>query len=417
MAGSAGAGASVNSLLMRRFARLERDELAVVNAASVIGAEFDSVLLSACTQRPLLDILEVLDRAVAAGLVASSPDPRGRFSFAHPLLRTACYGRRSCQPIASRSIIGSLALDARDDDTLVSELARQRMHARHPLRSSVGSGVRHACHRVLANAHWRWTKPSTTAGMPSTWRSWRSRTDVHSCCRPGYCSLGCCNAPGIRRAASSSSTRPMRRELGSALALAEIVGAMAHDGSTTTPGAMDPEFVLIAEDALEGLGDDSRLGEPTSCAALATHYAVGGDPRHGAALSDEALQIARRLDDRVTLGFVLLARRYSGGTPLHPEQRLAIGEELVALGALTASPLFTVFGYSTMLWSHRELGRLHAHDVALDTFETSLGGSKSFLRSPAARARAGESITPPRRPGCGAATTRGDDRTDPGHGD
>ncbi len=136
---------------------------------------------------------------------------------------------------------------------------------------------------------------------------------------------------------------------------------------------MDPAFVVIAEDALARLGDESPAWRARVLAALSTHHAVGGDPALGVALSDQALGIARRLDDRVTLGFVLLGRRYSGGTPLRPEQRMAIGDELVALGALTASPLFTVFGHSTVLWSHRELGQLDAHDVALDAFEAALG--------------------------------------------
>jgi DNA-binding CsgD family transcriptional regulator/tetratricopeptide (TPR) repeat protein/energy-coupling factor transporter ATP-binding protein EcfA2 len=373
VAGSAGSGASINGLLLRRFARLEPDERAVVNAASVIGAEFDSVLLSTCAERPLLEILEVLDRAVAAGLVASSPDPRGRFSFAHPLLRTACYGAlRSADRVALHHRV-AVALEQRYDDTLASELAR------HACISAPLFDPRLAAELAMRAAR----LAESSLALDEAIHHCRDALEVAQLAEPDrrriLLQARILLARLLQRTGHPESRQLLldaagtARELRSALALAEITWAMAHDGSTTTPGAMDPEFVLIAEDALAGLGDQAPAWRARVLAALSTHHAVGGDPQRGAALSDEALEIARRLDDRVTLGFVLLARRYSGGTPLRPEQRLAIGDELVGLGALTATPLFSVFGYSTVLWSYRELGQLDAHDVALDAFEAALG--------------------------------------------
>ncbi len=230
MAGRGSSGASINGLLLRRFARLEPDELAVINAASVIGAEFDSVLLSTCAQRPLLEILEVLDRAVAAGLVASSPDPRGRFSFAHPLLRTACYDAlRSSDRVALHHRV-AVALEERDDDTLASELARHACIAA-PLfdpRSASEFAMRAArlAERSLALDeavhHCRDALQVAQLAEPDRRRIvLQARIQLARLLqRTGH--------PESRQLLLDASETA--REMGSALALAEIVWAMAHDG-------------------------------------------------------------------------------------------------------------------------------------------------------------------------------------------
>jgi DNA-binding CsgD family transcriptional regulator/tetratricopeptide (TPR) repeat protein len=402
LAGPTRVGPSVSDLMLRRWEVLEPDDRAVVDAASVIGSEFDGILLSTCADRPLHDILQVLDRAVAIGLVSAAPDSVGRFSFAHPLFRTACYNALGVADRVELHRRVAVALDARDDDTLVSEVARHACIAA-PLfdpRSAVDLAVRAArrAERSLAldEAILHCADAREVAMLVEVDRR-RVMLQVQILLAQLRQRTGHPESRQLLLAAADSA-----RELGSALALAEIGWAMAHDGSTTTPGAMDPEFVAIAEEALAGLGDGSPAWRARVLAALSTQYAVGGDPQRGAALSDQALEIARRLGDRLTLGYVLLARRYSGGTPLRPEVRLAIGNELIALATRTTSPLFTVFGHATVLWSHRELGDLAAHDNALDAFEAALGnrnlayarlllelqrGNQSYLRGDLAGAQ------------------------------
>ncbi len=69
----------------------------------------------------------------------------------------------------------------------------------------------------------------------------------------------------------------------------------------------------------------------------------------------EAVHAARRLDDPVTIGRVLLSYRFRGG-PLELDERLACGNELVELGDRLGVEVFSYVGCQQLWWCYRELG-------------------------------------------------------------
>ena len=71
------------------LAGLDGDESLVIRAAAVGGAEVDADLAAAIARLPEDRVLEALDKLAAQGLMVAQ---RGRFRFAHPLLRAAAYG-------------------------------------------------------------------------------------------------------------------------------------------------------------------------------------------------------------------------------------------------------------------------------------------------------------------------------------
>jgi tetratricopeptide (TPR) repeat protein len=83
---------SLETLLGAHYSLLGRDDLAVLDMAAVVGAEFDADLVAAAGGRHLSAVIEALERAESAGLVARQPGRPGRFSFVHSLIRDARYG-------------------------------------------------------------------------------------------------------------------------------------------------------------------------------------------------------------------------------------------------------------------------------------------------------------------------------------
>ena len=81
----------VREVIRRRLAPLPEKCHELLTVAAVAGREFDARLLEAVSDRPLLQVTEVLDDAVAAGIVEAATSPSGHFRFCHALIREALY--------------------------------------------------------------------------------------------------------------------------------------------------------------------------------------------------------------------------------------------------------------------------------------------------------------------------------------
>ena len=81
----------VREAIRRRLAPLPEKCQELLTVASVAGHEFDARLLQAVSDRPIEQVTEVLDDAVAAGIVEPVSAPFGRFRFSHGLIRETLY--------------------------------------------------------------------------------------------------------------------------------------------------------------------------------------------------------------------------------------------------------------------------------------------------------------------------------------
>jgi hypothetical protein len=82
---------SVREVIERRVERLGEETLEALRLAGVVGREFDLELLSAITQTDETRLLDHLEAAVAASVLAESSDHLGRFRFAHALINETLY--------------------------------------------------------------------------------------------------------------------------------------------------------------------------------------------------------------------------------------------------------------------------------------------------------------------------------------
>jgi class 3 adenylate cyclase len=82
---------SVREVVERRVERLGQESLEALRLAAVIGREFDLELLSAVVETDEVRLLDELEAAVAASVLAESADRVGRFRFAHALVNQTLY--------------------------------------------------------------------------------------------------------------------------------------------------------------------------------------------------------------------------------------------------------------------------------------------------------------------------------------
>lgn len=82
---------SVREVVGRRIGRLGPDVQRVLGLAAVIGREFDLELLEVVSEVPIDTLIDVLESAETAGIVAELPTEPGRYSFAHALIEHTLY--------------------------------------------------------------------------------------------------------------------------------------------------------------------------------------------------------------------------------------------------------------------------------------------------------------------------------------
>jgi hypothetical protein len=82
---------SVREVIERRVERLGDEAREVLTLGAVIGREFDLRLLSAVAGVDEVGLLDRVEGAVAASLLAESPEQVGRFRFVHALINNTLY--------------------------------------------------------------------------------------------------------------------------------------------------------------------------------------------------------------------------------------------------------------------------------------------------------------------------------------
>lgn len=121
----------------------------------------------------------------------------------------------------------------------------------------------------------------------------------------------------------------LARRLGDASALARAAVANTRGLLPTILGRVDTERVAMLEAAVAAVGDRDPRARARLLATLGVELSFAGDWRRCLALSDEALALARSLDDPETLARVLLARYFPTCVPDLLPDRLANTVELL----------------------------------------------------------------------------------------
>ncbi len=330
-AGNAGRSAgSLHDLLTRRYQLLEREDGDVLDVAAIVGTEFGADLLAVALDGELSTVLEALEHAERAGLVAAMPGRPGRFGFVHALFRSARYDAipTSRRMRLHQRVARALALRA-GDSRVIPELAR------HACLAAPLGNVRDA----VEYARRAGDLARTSLAFDDAAGHYRRALDVIDLLQPpdgatrdeltvqlGETLIGSADPEGrtiLEHAATAA------RDAGNIEMIASIAWSLfVYAGQR---GAPDPLVLSLVEEALAGMGPEPTRARARALMARAGYAAPGEDHRRRE-FWDEALAVARQLDDPTTTSHVLVGYQGPGWRPDNLQERVTAADELAAPG-------------------------------------------------------------------------------------
>ncbi|HEU5279130.1 MAG TPA: AAA family ATPase [Gaiellaceae bacterium] len=332
----------VRALIRRRVATLPPEAVGPLRIAAVLGREFDLHLLQHATRLSPGRLMEALGEAVDAGVITEVPQFRRRYSFAHELVRETLYddvppGRR----LELHRDVGRLleTVYADDLDRHISEVARH-LYLAAPLGEAldaldylVRAGERAAALFAYEEAVVHYGRALEL--LPSADVSGERRTELEL--RLGDAQWRSGNGTGARTTFESAIEESRLLGNGGLLARATL-------GYVTALGG----FLLYARFEVGGTGvgllqealASLPAGDSSLRAHLLAHLALemwsGHEPvEERVAVSEEAIEMARRLGDSEALVTALHARHWVLTTPGMALERLSHTGEMLRVAKET----------------------------------------------------------------------------------
>lgn len=325
---------SVGQALLRRLEPLDADVRAVLEAAAVVGRQFDLATLAAVTGRPVDQLLHVLDVAAAHHLVVPTDRVPGTVGFVHALARDAVYG---AIPLGRRAELHAAAGEALETsgsaaaDELAHHFAAAAAldHGRRGFTHLVSAaedalarhGYEHAaglCRQALRLAPIAAPPAGVLGG-------------VHVTLGRALMKAGDLEAGRLEHLAAAQIAR---REGDAALLAA---AALAYGNAPVEGGLVNGTLVGLLEEALDRLGDDDLGVRARLLARLAHELVFSTETSRRQAHSAEALDVIARLEDDVVSAEVLCRVIGASIGPDSSAMCLQLTEQLLAIARRTGA--------------------------------------------------------------------------------
>ena len=336
----------IRVLIRRRVAGLSSEAVAALRVAAVIGREFDLHLLQHTSRLSPAGLLDVLGEAAGMGVIAELPSTPRRYSFAHDLVRETLYddlppARRLELHRKVGQLLESVYVD--DLDPHLSEIARH-LYLAAPLGDAgealeyVDRAGDHASALFAyeeAAVHYRQAlELLALVGEASGKRrcelllrlgdsQWRS-------------------GDGTEARMTFEEAIEASRRLGNGELLAKAaLGYVTALGGFLLYARFEVggSGVALLEEALAGLPEGDSSLRAHVLAHLALEMWSGNEPvEQRVAISQEAIEMARRLGDSEALVMALHSRHWVLTTPGMAHERLAHTEEMLRIAKETVNP-------------------------------------------------------------------------------
>jgi tetratricopeptide (TPR) repeat protein len=317
-------------MIAQRIQRLEATTRTVLAAAAVVGRSFHLRVLEVLLAEPVDEIIDALEEASAAGLIREADDDIDRFEFSHALVRDAlCEQQSASRRIRVHHRIGEALEQVGSAAANPAELAHHFFASRHidgghkALRYSVQAGD--AAARALAHdeaiEHYRRALTALDTSAPD---DEQRRCEVLLALAGVELRQG---DPAARRSFQEAAELARRggrpEQLGRA--------ALGVAGRHAEAGIVDREAIAVLEEALAGLGADRSALRAQLMASLADALQFAQEPSRTAALSHDALVLAREIGDTHTLVAALESRHTALLHIEHLDERLRLSDEFLSL--------------------------------------------------------------------------------------
>jgi eukaryotic-like serine/threonine-protein kinase len=366
----------VYDVISRRLTSLSADCLRVLKLASVVGRGFTLDVLTRASGLPTAHTLQVLEEALVARIIADDQQTIGSYSFSHALIREALYKELTLtQRVTFHRQVGE-ALETLYSADLTPHLTAMAYHfaiaahsgtdAEKARRYATQAGARAMALLAYDEAVGHYERAAQLLAV--------SGADAARQCE-GLLTLG----DSRRRAGQSTKAKEtflqaaeIARTLGARIGTQQVAPLLARaalgmatgvGGIAVTAGVVEPSVVDLLEEALQALGEeDSALkAKVLGRLALELYWLPTAEERR-VTLSQQAVEMARRVGDTAALAYTLNARHLVLWGPENVTHRLQDAAEVIQLAQATNDQEMALRGHIWRITDLVELGDLQATD-------------------------------------------------------
>jgi DNA-binding SARP family transcriptional activator len=348
----------VRAVVAERLGLLSEDCRHVLAVASVVGREFGSDVLAVADDADPERLADLLGEALEATALASLPGAPGHFRFAHALVREVLYDELSMnhRTRLHRAVAEALeAIHGPERDRHLAELAHHFC-----LADPTGSDGRAVDYAARAAE-----RAVAELAYEEAARLYRMAVRAHERQLGADARVRCELLLGLAAAQASANDMIAAKETfvraadvarGGDMAEQLARAALGYGGSMIVLPADDTRILPLLDEALTAVGENGGVLRARLLARLA-------GARRRPTLSLEAVDLARRLDDPVTLAWTLQARLVHVWGPGNLDEVFALAEEMIAAAERAEDREQALNGHLTRLELLLTLGRTAAaHD-------------------------------------------------------
>jgi AAA ATPase domain len=379
--------ASVREVIGRRLAHLSEGCRRVLETSSVMGREFELELVARVTGRSDLEILERLDEASRARVVAEVSGLPRRFRFMHTLIRDVLY---EAIPSSRRVVLHRRtgeALEAMPEKDRASRLAELAHHfylsppggSWRRTRRGIEYAWRAGDDAMLRLAYEEAARLYEIAlQQQKVLQSDQEATRCELLLRLGDAHSRAGELAAAREALADAAD--LAKQLRDAERLARAAIGYTREMVWTRAGD-DRRMIPLLQDALDAVGDRPSSWRVRVLARLACALRGSRDRERSETLARQAVEMARDLGDPQTLLYALVGLCGAIWWPENPDERLAIANEIIASASAIGEPEREFQGHLVREISFLELGDISHVESEL----AYLAAPADEVRSPAQR--------------------------------
>jgi predicted ATPase len=359
----------IREVIGRRLDRLSDECNRVLAVASVVGREFSAEVLDLLSDLSDEHLLETLDEAVAARVINEVPRAAGHYSFSHALIRETLYDEISAaRRLRLHRRIGE-ALEKIYSHALEKNLAQL---AYHFLQAAPGGDVDKGINYAIdaAKRALRLLAYEEAAGhYERALEAWELKDQVDEGQRNelllelGDALTKAGNTEKARETFKQAADLARRRGAPEQLALAALgIGA----GFTGALGKVDELQVNIMREALSALSevDSSMRARLLAHLSIALYYA----PEQRVPLSQQAIEMARRVGDPMAIVIALISHHDAMGLAEDLTERLALASEILLIAEAAGNKEMALRARYRRILDLMEIGDIPAVDVEIKAY-------------------------------------------------
>jgi tetratricopeptide (TPR) repeat protein len=367
----------VRDVVNHRLRRFSEDCNRLLMIGAVIGQEFSLNILERLSKLSHTQLLDELGPAVAAQIIAEVPQAVGRYRFGHALIRDTLYSELS--PAARlrlhRQVAEALeALYGANPGSHCAELAY------HFLQAAPGGDVEKAIdyatragERATALLAYEDAALHYERALQAL-EFWKPADETRQC--ELLLALG---EAQLRAGADAARKETFLRvaDLAKKLGAPEWL-ARATLGLVIRRMDFDDELLGLLEDALGAMEEGDSVLRARLLAALSVALVWSDQKRRQASLSQDAVEMARRVGDQATLAFALNTRLIVLPGPDDIEHRLTSGTELLQISEQSGNRERALMSRTWIISDSLAMGDMPTVNREIET----LGRQAQELRQP-----------------------------------